>query len=116
MLFEGAIRFLETAERGFELEDPAESNQTIHNNIQKTQDILHELNMALDIQNGGELAQTLRNLYEYIDRRLVESDLRKNSEGLIEARRHLGILRDAWAQMLRGEQTPEPMRNLMVAA
>ena len=43
MLFEGAIRFLERAEGGFGIDDPAEANQAIHNNIQRTQEILHEL-------------------------------------------------------------------------
>jgi flagellar secretion chaperone FliS len=107
MLFEGAIRFLERAEGGFVIDDPAEANQTIHNNIQRTQEILHELNMALDVQSGGELAQTLRSLYEYMDRRLLESNLRKQTEGIVESRRHLTTLRDAWAQMLQGE-SPRP--------
>jgi flagellar secretion chaperone FliS len=103
MLFEGAIRFLERAEGGFGIDDPAEANQAIHNNIQRTQEILHELNMALDVQSGGELAQTLRSLYEYMDRRLLESNLHKKSEGVVESRRHLSTLRDAWAQMLQGQ-------------
>ena len=102
MLFEGAIRFLDRAENGFQIEDPSESNQTIHNNIQRAQDILNELNMALDVEQGGELAQTLRSLYEYMDRRLLESNLQKTPEGLIETRRHLGVLQKAWEQMLRG--------------
>src|SRR5687767_4482013 len=103
MLFEGAIRFLERAEGGFGMDDPAEANQTIHNNIQRTQEILHELNMALDLQNGGELAETLRGLYEYMDRRLLESNVQKKSDGIVEARRLLTTLRDAWAQMLQGQ-------------
>jgi flagellar secretion chaperone FliS len=116
MLFEGAIRFLERAESGFNLEDPAESNQTIHNNIQRTQEILHELNMALDLTNGGELAQTLRGLYEYMDRRLLESNMRKSTDGIIESRRHLCTLRDAWKQMLEGQGSPDPARSVMMAA
>lgn len=116
MLFEGAIRFLDRAEQGFEIEDPAESNQTIHNNIQRVQDILHELNMALDLEQGGDLAQTLRSLYEYMDRRLLESNVKKSSDGLVEVRKHLGVLRDAWAQMLRGVRTAEPAGPVLAAA
>ena len=114
MLFEGAIRFLERAETGFVLEDPAEANETIHNNIQRAQEILHELNMALDVTNGGELAETLGSLYEYLDRRLIEANLRKESEGVIEAKRHLSTLREAWAQMLQGQGAGAP--SSMVAA
>jgi flagellar protein FliS len=116
MLFEGAIRFLERAQTGFGLEDPADANQTIHNNIHRAQEVLHELNMALDVTNGGELAHTLRGLYEYMDRRLIESNLEKSVDGVIEARRHLGILRDAWAEMLRGQSTPDAVGSVMTTA
>ena len=101
MLLDGALRFLDQAENGFKIEDPAEANQTIHNNIQRTQDILLELNLSLDMKNGGELAKTLRALYNYMDRRLMDSNLRKEAEGLNETRRHLNTLRNAWAEMLQ---------------
>ena len=115
MLFEGAIRFLEQAETGFVLDDPAEANETIHNNVQRAQEILHELNMALDVTNGGELAQTLRALYEYLDRRLIESNLRKDAGGLLEVKKHLSALREAWAQMLQQGVT-EPSSSMVAAA
>jgi flagellar protein FliS len=116
MLFEGAIRFLERAECGFGMDDPAEANEAINNNIQRAQDILHELNMALDLQGGGELAQTLRGLYEYMDRRLIESNLRKSVEGVAESRRHLLVLRDAWSQMLQGQGSAEPSGSALASA
>lgn len=116
MLFEGAIRSLDRAEGGFAIDDPAEANQTIHNNIQRTQEILHELNMALDVENGGELAKTLRALYEYMDRRLLESNTSKTTNGVVEARRHLTVLREAWSQMLQGQPGTTPTRSMMAAA
>lgn len=116
MLFEGAIRFLERAEGGFGIDDPAEANQAIHNNIQRTQEILHELNVSLDLQSGGELAQTLRSLYEYMDRRLLESNLHKKSEGIVESRRHLTALRDAWAQMLQGQSADSRTNGALAVA
>jgi flagellar secretion chaperone FliS len=102
MLLEGAIRFLDKAEHGFAIEDPAEANQTVNNNIQRTQDILRELSMALDMKQGGELATTLSALYEYMDRRLMESNVRKSADGIKEARTLLNTLRLAWAEMLQG--------------
>jgi flagellar protein FliS len=116
MLFEGAIRSLDRAESGFEMEDPADANQAIHNNIHRAQEILHELNMALDLTNGGDLAQTLRSLYEYMDRRLIESNLQKSIEGIAECKRHLGGLRDAWSQMLQGQGAPNPAGTVLAAA
>jgi len=116
MLFEGAIRFLDRAETGFGIDDPAEANQTIHNNIHRAQEILHELNMALDIQSGGQLAQTLRGLYEYMDRRLLESNLKKKPEGLSETRRHLSKLSEAWAEMLQNRSAPASVDATVSAA
>ena len=116
MLFEGAIRFLERAEAGFGIDDPAEANQAIHNNIQRTQEILHELNVSLDLQSGGELAHTLRSLYEYMDRRLLESNRHKKSEGILESRRHLTTLRDAWAKMLQGQSADSRTDAAMAVA
>lgn len=100
MLYEGGIRALERALLGFECDDPAESNSVIHNNIQRAQDIIRELNLALNLEQGGEFASTLRQLYEYFDRRLWDSNLKKHREGIDEVIRHLGVLRDAWASML----------------
>jgi flagellar secretion chaperone FliS len=116
MLFDGAIRALDRAEQGFQIEDPANANETIHNNVQRAQDIVHELNMALDLQQGGELAATLRSLYEYMDRRLLESNLRKTPEGLVEVRKHLGSLREAWSQMLQKKSSAPNPETVFAAA
>ena len=100
MLFEGAIRSLELALTGFSLPDPAERNMTVNNNLQKGRNIIHALNLALDAEKGGELAATLGRLYEYFDRRLHESNLKKTRHGVEEVIRHLTELRDGWRTML----------------
>lgn len=103
MLYEGAIRFLERALSGFEIDDPAKANETISNNLLRTQEILFELNVSLNMQDGGTLAATLRSLYHYMDRRLMESNMRKESEGIREVISRLCVIRDAWSQMLQGQ-------------
>lgn len=102
MLYEGAIRFLERALTGFGIEDPCQSNETISNNLLRTQEILFELNVSLNMQDGGEIAVTLRSLYHYMDRRLMESNMRKEPDGIKEVIARLCVIRDAWAQMLQG--------------
>lgn len=104
MLYDGALQFLRKALTGFELDDPAEANQTINNNLIRAQDILSELNNTLNIAEGGQLAQTLRRLYEYMDDRLVESNLRKSPEGILDTLDRLTVLRDAWQEMLNGSK------------
>ena len=81
MLYEGALRALERSLPGFGCDDPAEANMLIHNNLQRAQDIIRELNHSLNMEQGGDCARTLRQLYDYFDRRLWESDLHKRAGG-----------------------------------
>ena len=111
MLFDGAIRFLEQARLGFQKDDPAEFNQTISNNVLHAQEILHELNVSLNLELGGELAANLRRLYDYLDRRLMESNLKKDPAGITETLERLGVLREAWSTMLGNQASgtsPDP--------
>jgi flagellar protein FliS len=114
MLFDGAIRFLEQALAGFAHDDPAEFNQVINNNVQRAQAIVDELNGSLDMNRGGELSQHLRSLYNYLDRRLDESNRSKTPDGIRECVVRLSTLRAAWAEMLVGHRGGE--RELTVAA
>jgi flagellar secretion chaperone FliS len=112
MLYDGTIRFLEQALDGFSKEDPSEFNASIGNNVLRAQAILDELTQALDVRAGGEFALTLHRLYLYFDRRLTESNVRKEPEGIREVIRRVSTLRDAWKEMLAqgGAQTaPEDM-------
>jgi flagellar secretion chaperone FliS len=106
MLFDGALKFLERARAGFQMQDPLEFNRTIHNNVVRSQAILGELNACLDMDAGGELSRTLRRLYVYFDRRLQESNRRKQPQGIDEVIARLTELRSAWAQMLEQQATP----------
>ncbi|HZM03030.1 MAG TPA: flagellar export chaperone FliS [Candidatus Saccharimonadales bacterium] len=101
MLYDGAIRFLERGLAGFSHSDPIEFNQTVNNNILRAQAIIHEMNARLDMERGGEVAENFRKLYSYFYRRLQEANARKKKTPLEEVIRHLRVLRDSWAEMLR---------------
>jgi flagellar protein FliS len=110
-LYDGAINFLERALLGFQSKDPLEFNQTIHNNIRRAQAIIHELNVCLNMEAGGELSVTLRRLYLYFDMRLNQSNLRKQPQGVQEVIERLTILRDAWKEMLLKHEDSFASRN-----
>ena len=112
LLYEGAIRFLEQARTGFAKEDPLEHNQTINNGIQRAQAILHEMDRALNMEQGGPFAANMRRLYDYMDRRLHESNLTKSEGGILDTIRRLTVLRDAWAEMLQKGQTTHETASL----
>lgn len=102
MLFDGAVRALECAQLGFNCADIGERNSTIHNNLRRAVDIIRELNVSLDMEAGGQLAETLRGLYCFFERRLVQSNLKKSRKGIDEILPMIRQLRDAWHSMLNG--------------
>lgn len=106
MLFDGAIRFLETARQGFLENDPSERNRLINHNVQRAQAIITELNVSLNLREGGDLATTLRGLYEYFDSRLLEANVKKDETGIIEVIDRMSVLRNAWAEMLTNQAQP----------
>ena len=108
MLFDGALLSLERALLGFNCEDIAERNAAIHNNVQRAVDIIRELSSSLDLGAGGHLADTLRNLYAFFERRLLESNVKKSRKGIDEVAPMLKQLRDAWFKMLNGETASTP--------
>ena len=108
MAFDGALKFLERARAGFQSKDPLEFNQTIHNNVERSQAIINELNASLNMEAGGELSSTLRRLYNYFDKRLQESNRLKQPQGIDDVIARLTVLRSAWAQMLE-QGTSQPV-------
>jgi len=107
MLFDRALGSMESALSGFEYTDPRERNEMIHNNLRRAVDIIRLLNNSLNLQEGGELAATLRKLYFYFEDRLVKSNMRKHRDGVDEVLSHMRPLRDAWAQMLEQQGQDE---------
>jgi len=109
MLFDGVLLSMDRALLGFTYTDVGERNLAIHNNLQHAVDILRELNCSLDLEAGGQLATTLRNLYAYFERRLIQSNLKKSRKGIDEIMPMVRQLRDAWHHMLNGENSMGPV-------
>lgn len=100
MLFDGALRFLHAAEAGFELENPREKNEAIHNNLIRVQNIVLELQRCLDLEQGGDFAATMYALYDFMNTQIMEANLRKEVEPIHTVARLLGEIRDSWQEML----------------
>jgi flagellar protein FliS len=115
MLFDGALKALELAQEGFK-RPPRDFKrlEVINANLIKAQRILGELQGGLNMEAGGEFAQTMHRLYTYHRRRLFEANIRKQVEPVIEVERLLRDIRDAWATMLsRGDgRMAEENRNV----
>ena len=105
MLFDGALKSLECALLGFSSTDLAERNMVVHNNLQRATEIVRELNYSLNMDAGGQLAETLRNLYTYFEERINHSNRYKKADPIHEIMPMLKDLRDAWAAMLAQQGT-----------
>jgi flagellar protein FliS len=66
--------------------------------ITKAIEIINELMLSLDRQQGGELAANLAELYDYMQRRLQEANFHQIEEPLVEIERLLRTLLEAWEQ------------------
>ncbi|MEI1279303.1 flagellar export chaperone FliS [Leptospira venezuelensis] len=101
MLYEGAIRFLNVA---IENNTPRKYD-VVNNNILKAQEIVTELMLALNMENGGEVANNLLGIYVYIKKRLLEANMKKDSEILSEIIKYLEDLKLAWEEIEKKEKT-----------
>src|ERR1700687_4947037 len=87
MLYRGAARFVGSAVEAIE----ARNVQAAHNGLIRAQAIITELVETLDLERGGEVAGNLIRIYEYMNYRLTEANLRKDAEPAREVER---LLRD----------------------
>lgn len=96
MLYEGAVRFLTQAETAIQ----ARKIEEAHQNLVKTQAIVVELMANVD-RNTGELGENLYSLYDYMHRRLIEANLKKDSNIIREVKGLMVSLRDTWYEAMQ---------------
>ena len=95
MLYQGAIHSLKKSVDLLEKKDYMGKGECII----KAQDIIMELNLALDM-NAGEIAHSLRGLYLYMYRRLIDANMHKDPIPIQESIRILSNLYGAWEQVV----------------
>ncbi|TFW26014.1 flagellar export chaperone FliS [Duganella callida] len=93
MLFDGALKALNTALTGMRAGNIGEKGKAISQAIMI---IDSGLRAALDKKAGGEIAEGLDALYEYMSNRLLMANLNNDSGIIEEVQRLLTELRDAW--------------------
>lgn len=92
MLYEGAIRFLTQAIADLDQKDYEAKSHS----IQKASDIIYELNTVLDLEQGGQIAQNLRMLYNFMLRQLNEANIEKDTRKIQEVIDLLKELNQSW--------------------
>lgn len=92
MLYDGAIRFLRQAIDDLERHDYAAKG--VH--IRKALDIIFELNTVLNMEKGGQVAQNLRSLYNFMQRHLVDANIKRDPQMIREVIALLEELNTGW--------------------
>lgn len=96
LLYDGAIRFLVKAKGAMAENDVQET----HNNLIAAQNIVLEFMSSLDMENGGDLAKRLYNLYDYFYNTLVQANMNKDMKKVNEVLEHLKSLRETWRKAI----------------
>ena len=94
MLYEGGLKFCNQAIIAIENKELDKANEA----IVRVQNIIREFQITLDMQY--EISQNLASIYEYLYRRLLESNLKKDIEIIIEVRDFIRQLRDTWKEAM----------------
>lgn len=95
MLYDGAVKFCNIALEGLEEKNWEKAN----NNIIKAENIIVEFRATLDVKYP--VAKEFDAVYDYIYRRLVEANMKKDREGLEEALKHIKTMRETWKEVMR---------------
>lgn len=75
------------------------SIELAHKELTRAQDIVTELMLSLDHDNGGEISASLNAIYEFCLERLTQANLNKDASSLPFVTKSLTDLREAWAHI-----------------
>ncbi|BAZ93861.1 B-type flagellar protein FliS [Thiohalobacter sp. COW1] len=101
MLMQGALDRIATARGAMERGEIAAKGEQISWAIS----IVGGLRSSLDLETGGELAGNLRDLYDYMERQLLQANIRNEVALLDEVSGLIREIKSAWDQV--GDQPPQ---------
>lgn len=94
MLYEGAIKFSNIAIMAIEKGEVEKA----HNSIMKVQRIITEFQATLN--HKYETAKDFEEIYQYLQQRLIEANIKKDKDIMEEVLKHLRVMRDTWKEVM----------------
>ena len=105
MCYEGAIDSLKIGKHKLIEEDYEEKGSA----LAKAEDIINELLCSLDFEKGGAIARNLDSLYNYMLRRILHADVKKDISAIDEVIGMLNELKSAWEEIFcKQDRGPKP--------
>ncbi len=95
MLYDAAICSLQEAQHHIHNKNIAARARSVNKCIS----IISELQSCLNLKAGGEIANSLDRLYDYMKRRIFAANVQQSSEPLSEVEALLENLRSAWREI-----------------
>ena len=92
MLYDGAINFLNQAVKALQAGDLEAKSR----NIQRSREIIFELNTVLDLDAGGEVTQNLRKLYNFMNSHLTKANSSNDVQMIREVITLMEELNQSW--------------------
>jgi len=103
MLYDEAVRQLNLAIEQLELSD---ADKKIHDRIEhisksvmKAEEIITELMVSLDFEQGGDISKNLFALYTWFNRELLEANIAQDVKRIKVVRNMLSDLRNTWNEI-----------------
>ncbi len=110
MMYDAAIRFMRAAVKAIEEKKIEEA----HNNIVRAENIIYELMSTLNTDEGGEVAQNLLHLYDFMIWELVDANTTKNIAKIENVLKVITPIRSAWKEIVAKDaaahQAQEPKK------
>ncbi|MGC8820236.1 MAG: flagellar export chaperone FliS [Fervidobacterium sp.] len=97
MLLEKAVSVLVESKKFIDEKNFTGANEK----IVRAQDIIMELNLALDMEKGGDIAKNLRALYNFMYRTLLEANIKKDKKMIDDVISLLLDLLSTWREAMK---------------
>lgn len=95
LLYEGSVKKIRLAELA--LEDG--KLDLVNKNLIKAQDIISELQHTLNMDAGGEVAESLNTLYDFLLNELYQANIHKDQSKMILVREKMAELLESWKEI-----------------
>lgn len=90
--YEAILRWLGRADQAIDAGQLVEA----HEALMAAQDLITNLSMSLDYERGGQIAQNLGALYDFLKRELIQANVQKDKAMINSIRELVAPLLDAW--------------------
>ena len=109
LLYEEAVRQLTLASSLFSEDSnlPVQNIERFGKSILKSQEIITELQVSLDMEKGGELAKNLMALYIFFNRQLTDANIKKDKAIVESILKMMSELCESWRQAAASSATTQ---------